>query len=39
MNERDMVVSIYVIPTGILRIDRLSIGPSGFRTSQLDIRA
>ena len=27
---RDMVVSIYAIPTGILCVDGLSIGPPGF---------
>ena len=36
---RDMVVSRYVIPIGILRVDGLSTGLSGFRVSQLGIRA
>ena len=30
----NMVVSIYAIPIGILRVDRLSTRPSGFRASQ-----
>ena len=31
---RDLVVSRYSIPTGILHIDGLSMGPSGFEVSQ-----
>ena len=31
---RDMVVSRYAIPTGIPRIDKLSMGPPGFGVSQ-----
>ena len=33
--RRDMVVSRYVIPIGIPRVDGLSTGPSGFEASQL----
>ena len=36
---RDMVVSRYTIPTGILHVDGLSTGPSSFRASQLGIIA
>ena len=32
---RDMVVLRYAIPTGILCVDGLSTGPSGFGVSQL----
>ena len=31
---RDMVESRYAIPIGILRVDGLSMGPSGFGVSQ-----
>ena len=37
--RRDMVVSRYAIPTGILRVDGLSTGPPSFRVSQLGIKA
>ena len=33
--RRDMVISKYVIPTGIPRVDGLLMGPPGFRVSQL----
>ena len=36
---RDLVVSRYAIPTGILCVDGLSTGPPGFKVSQLGIRA
>ena len=39
VNEIDMVVSRYAIPTGILCIDMLSTGPPNFVVSQLHIRA
>ena len=39
VNEIDMVVSRYAIPTGISCIDMLSMGPSDFVVSQLHIRA
>ena len=34
-----MVVSRYVIPSGILHVDGLSMGTSGFEASHLGIRA
>ena len=34
---RDMVVSRYTIPTGITCVDGLSMGPPGFKVSQLGI--
>ena len=36
---REMVVSRYAIPIGILYIDGLSTGPPGFGASQLSINA
>ena len=36
---RDMVVSRYAIPTGILCVDGLPTGPSSFGVSQFGIRA
>ena len=36
---RDMVVLRYAILTGIPLVDRLSMGPLGFRASQLGIKA
>ena len=35
----NMVVSIYEIPTGIPRVDELSMGPPGFGASKFGIRA
>ena len=39
VNEIDMVVSRYAIPTGIPCIDMLSTGPPDFAVSQLHIRS
>ena len=36
---RDMVVSRYVIPIGVLRVDGLSTGSSGFGVSHLSYGA
>ena len=36
---RDMVVSRYVIPSSIPRVDGLSMGTPGFEASHLGIRA
>ena len=35
MNGIDLVVSRYAIPTGILCVDELLTGPSGFGVSQI----
>ena len=39
MNRIAMGVSRYAIPTGIMCIDRLSMGPPSFGVSQVGIRA